>query len=86
VAGKRSTCFPVVSMRGATFDPELEEQIGEAVAEEVIDAGANLFGGVCVNVPYHPGWGRAQESYGEDSFLLGEMGHCIDKRYTEKGE
>lgn len=82
---EKSTCFPVVSMRGATFDPELEEQIGEAVAEEVIDAGANLFGGVCVNVPYHPGWGRAQESYGEDSFLLGEMGTALIRGIQKKG-
>lgn len=82
---EKSTCFPVVSMRGATFDPELEEQIGEAIAEEVIDAGANLFGGVCVNLPYHPGWGRAQESYGEDSFLLGEMGTALIKGIQKKG-
>lgn len=81
----KSTCFPVVSMRGATFDPELEEQIGEAIAEEVIDAGANLFGGVCVNLPYHPGWGRAQESYGEDTFLLGEMGTALIRGVQKKG-
>lgn len=40
-------------MRGAAFDPELEEEIGRAIAEEVLDVGANFFGGVCVNLPYH---------------------------------
>ena len=67
---EKSTCFPVAAMRGATFNTKLEEQVGEAIAEEAIEAGANLFGGVCVNLPYHPGWGRAQEVYGEDTFLL----------------
>lgn len=81
----KSTCFPVVSMRGATFDPELEEQIGEAIAEEVVDSGANLFGGVCVNLPYHPGWGRAQEAYGEDTFLIGEMGSALIRGVQKKG-
>ncbi len=71
------TCFPVTSMRGASFDRDLEREVGAAIGWEVIHAGGNLFGGVCVNLPYHPGWGRAQESYGEDSFLLGEMGSSL---------
>lgn len=71
------TCFPVASMRGASFDPELERQIGEAMGAEVLIAGGNLFGGVCVNLPYHPGWGRAQETFGEDPFLVGEMGAAL---------
>jgi beta-glucosidase len=36
-----------------------------------------LFGGVCINLPRHPGWGRSQESYGEESFHLGAMGAAL---------
>lgn len=82
---EKATCFPVAVMRGATFHPELEETIGEAIAEEVLDAGANYFGGVCVNLPYHPGWGRAQEVYGEDPQLLGEMGSALVRGVQKKG-
>lgn len=82
---KKSTCFPVASMRGAAFDPELEEEIGRAIAEEVLDVGANFFGGVCVNLPYHPGWGRAQEVYGEDPYLLGRMGSALVRGVQENG-
>lgn len=78
-------CFPVTAMRGATFDPALEEAVGRAIAEEVLDAGGNLFGGVCVNLPVHPGWGRAQESYGEDPCLLGKMGAALVRGVQDRG-
>ena len=73
----RSTCFPVAMLRGASFDTELEVEIGKAIAKEIRAYGGNLFGGVCLNLPYHPGWGRSQETYGEDSFHMGEMGSAI---------
>lgn len=86
VCGRDSyTCFPVTSMRGASFDRDLEREVGEAIGWEVIHAGGNLFGGVCVNLPYHPGWGRTQESYGEDSYLLGEMGSSLVKGVQSTG-
>jgi beta-glucosidase len=61
-----ATTFPVSMARGATFDVDLEERIGEAIGREVRALGGNLFGGVCINLPRHPAWGRAQETYGED--------------------
>jgi beta-glucosidase len=73
----RSTCFPVTMARGASFDRELEERVGEAIAREIRGAGGNLFGGVCINLPYNPGWGRSQETYGEDSMHLGKMGSAL---------
>jgi len=74
-----STCFPVAMARGATFDSELEERIGEAIGIEARIQGANLFGGVCVNLLRHPGWGRAQETYGEDPHHVGEMGAALTR-------
>lgn len=79
------TCFPSVVARGATFNQELEKKIGVAMGEEVLDAGGNFFGGVCVNMPYHPGWGRAQESYGEDGCLLGKMGAALVEGVQSRG-
>ena len=73
----KSTCFPVTVCRGASFDPALEEEIGSAIAKELRAYGANLFGGVCVNLPYHPGWGRSQDVYGEDSFEMGQMASAL---------
>lgn len=70
----RSTCFPVAMARAATWDVPLQERVGSVIGREARSLGANFFGGVCINVPRHPGWGRAQETFGEDPYLLGEMG------------
>ena len=74
-----STCFPVPMARGASFDVELEHRIGDAIGRELRAHGGNLFGGVCINLLRHPAWGRAQETYGEDPFLLGEMGAALTR-------
>lgn len=74
-----STCYPVSMLRGASFDIELEERIGQAIGEEVRAFGGNTFAGVCINLPYNPGWGRSQETYGEDSFHIGHMGAALTK-------
>ncbi len=73
----QATAFPVPMARAATFDPDLEERVGDAIGVECRALGANLFAGVCVNVLRHPGWGRAQETFGEDPHLLGEMGAAL---------
>jgi beta-glucosidase len=74
VVCEKSTCFPVTMARGATFDPELEEEIGKAIGREIRAYDGNYYGGVCINLPYNPGWGRSQEVYGEDDFHLSTMG------------
>ncbi|HEY4947656.1 MAG TPA: hypothetical protein VII19_07135, partial [Acidimicrobiales bacterium] len=46
----QATCFPVSMARGATWDVDLEERIGDAIGQEVRAVGGDLFGGVCINV------------------------------------
>ncbi len=72
-----ATCFPVAMLRGASWDPALEQRIGVAIGAEVRATGANYFAGLCVNLLRHPAWGRAQETYGEDSHHLGAMGVAL---------
>jgi len=69
-----ATAFPVGMARGATWDPELERRVGEAIAAEAQTAGANMLLAPTINVLRHPRWGRAQETYGEDPWHLGELG------------
>lgn len=84
VMGK-CTCFPVSMLRGATFDENIEYEIGQVMAKEASAFGANLYAGVCINLLRNPKWGRAQETYGEDPFLLGKMGVALTKAMQENG-
>lgn len=84
VIGK-STCFPVSMLRGAAFDDALEYRVGEVFAKEAIAGGANYFAGICINLLRNPLWGRAQETYGEDPYLLGRMGAALTKAVQDKG-
>jgi len=74
-----ATCFPVTMARAATWDPALEERVGEAIGCELRALGANLTGAVCVNLLRHPAWGRAQETYGEDPHHVGELGAALTR-------
>ena len=74
-----ATTFPVPIARGASWNPELEERIGEAIALEARSFGANWVAAVCINLLRHPGWGRAQETYGEDPVHVGSMGAAMTR-------
>ncbi len=69
-----ATSFPVPMARGATFDLDLEYRIGVAMGDETVASGNTLMLAPAINILRHPAWGRAQEIYGEDPFLLGRLG------------
>lgn len=68
------TTFPVGMARGASWDIDLEERINEVIAIEMRANKVNYAATPCINLLRHPGWGRAQETYGEDPWHLGEFG------------
>jgi beta-glucosidase len=72
-----STAFPVAETRAAAFDMDLEEQIGEAIGDETVASGNTMLLAPVINILRHPAWGRAQETYGEDSFVLGRLGSAF---------
>jgi len=69
-----ATCFPVPVARAATWDPEIERRVGTAIAAETRGLGHNCLLAPTINTLRHPGWGRGQETYGEDPWFLGVMG------------
>jgi beta-glucosidase len=72
-----TTVFPVSAARGATWNAELERRVGKAMADEMRYLGRHVLLAPTINQVMHPRWGRAQETYGEDSFLLGAMGSAF---------
>jgi beta-glucosidase len=74
-----ATTFPVAVARAATWDLDLEQRVGEAMGAEVLGVGYNVLLAPTINVLRHPGWGRAQEAYGEDPWLTGMLGIAATK-------
>ncbi len=72
-----STVFPVSMARGASFDLDLEYAIGEAIGDEMQAASQTVLLAPCMNILRNPLWGRAQETYGEDSFHVGRMASAM---------
>ena len=69
-----STTFAVAEARAASFDLDLEFRVGQVMAAEMKAFRYDVMLGPTINVLRHPGWGRAQETYGEDPVLVGRMG------------
>jgi beta-glucosidase len=81
----RSTAFPVSMARAATWDTELERRVGDVIGKEARAQGANYWGGLCINLVRHPSMGRAEESYGEDPWLMGEMAVAVLEGVQQHG-
>lgn len=72
-----ATAFPVPVARAASFDVDLEQRIGNAIGEQMLAFKYDLMLAPTVNTLRHPGWGRSQETYGEDTVVLGNMGAAL---------
>ena len=59
---------------GATFDPDLVQKLFEMTAEETRTRGAHQALTPVVDVAREPRWGRVEETYGEDPYLVSRMG------------
>ena len=89
----RATVFPQAIGLGATFDPELLQNVGDAIADEARAINNHLrasgkkqvlyqgltFWSPNVNIFRDPRWGRGQETYGEDPYLTGTLGAAFVK-------
>jgi beta-glucosidase len=71
--GETSICFPVGVAMGATWNPELIEQVGAALAAEVHVKGAHVLLAPTVNIHRTPIAGRNFECFAEDPYLSGTI-------------
>jgi beta-glucosidase len=69
----QATAFPAAVGLAATWNTQLVEKIGAAIAMEAKSKGLNYLLGPCVNIHRHPLGGRNFESYGEDPFLASRL-------------
>ncbi|MGE5054341.1 MAG: glycoside hydrolase family 3 N-terminal domain-containing protein [Acidobacteriota bacterium] len=69
-----STSFPQVLGLASTWDPELVKQAFTAAADEMASSGTNQAFTPVLDLGRDPRWGRTEETYGEDPYLVSRMG------------
>lgn len=74
-----STAFPSGVNRGASFDAELEEQIGEIVSRQEAACGISQVLAPVLDIARDPRMGRHAEPYGEDPTLAAVMGTAFTR-------
>ncbi len=74
-----ATSFPTGISMASSWDPELIERVGKALADETRAMGCDILLGPCVNIIRHPLAGRNFESYSEDPYLAGRIGVAFVK-------
>ncbi len=73
-AAPGGTSFPQPIGLAATFDPDLVESLFTMTAAEARSRGTHQALTPVVDVARDPRWGRVEETYGEDPYLVSRMG------------
>ena len=68
------TIFPQAIAQGSTFNPDLVEDMAEAIGREAHVIGIRQLQCPVLDIARELRWGRVEETFGEDPFLIGEMG------------
>ncbi|MFI9833813.1 glycoside hydrolase family 3 N-terminal domain-containing protein [Streptomyces sp. NPDC051913] len=71
-----ATIYPTSLGMAATFDPALVRRVGAAIGTDMAAAGVHQGLSPVVDVVRDYRWGRCEETYGEDPYLVGEMGEA----------
>ena len=68
-----ATIYPTSLGMAATFDPELIGRVGRAIGADMAEAGVHQGLAPVVDVIRDYRWGRCEETFGEDPYLVGEI-------------
>ena len=76
-----ATIFPVQLAMAASWDAELIERAARATAVEVSATGIHWVFSPVLCIARDLRWGRVNETFGEDPFLIGELGAAMIRGY-----
>lgn len=74
LAARDATSFPIPIGLASTWNPDLVRDANALIAREVRARGVHQVLSPVVDVARDPRWGRIEETFGEDPFLVGELG------------
>jgi beta-glucosidase len=73
-AARDATSFPQAIALASSWDPELLTRVFTVAGREIRARGAQMVLAPVVDVARDPRWGRIEETYGEDPYLVGQLG------------
>ena len=68
-----ATTYPDAIAQAATWDPDLVEEMGREIGLQMVSLGVRQALSPLADVARDPRWGRVDETYGEEPFLVGSM-------------
>lgn len=68
------TVFPTSLGLSATWNPDLIEQMGTAIAKEIRSRGSHIGYGPVLDLARELRWSRVEETFGEDAYLTSRFG------------
>jgi beta-glucosidase len=71
---RESVCFPQSIGQAATWEPDLVHAMASRLGRELRAAGAHQGLAPILDITRDPRWGRIEETYGEDPYLVAELG------------
>lgn len=71
---RNATCFPQIIGLASAWEPELVEAMARVVRTQMRAAGAQQGLSPVLDVTRDPRWGRTEETFGEDPYLVSQMG------------
>jgi beta-glucosidase len=68
------TVFPAPINLAATWNPDIAQRTGAAIAAEARATGVDMILAPVLDLAREPRWGRVEEDFGEDPYLTGRLG------------
>eukprot|EP00903_Cladosiphon_okamuranus_P003375 g3373.t1 len=81
-----ATAFPQSIALASTFDPELLERVYSITAREIRVRGVHHVLSPVVDVALDPRWGRIEETFGEDPYLVSRLGVAAIRGFQGAGD
>ncbi|MFX1521849.1 MAG: glycoside hydrolase family 3 protein, partial [Promethearchaeota archaeon] len=76
---RNATIFPQIIGVASTWDPDLVELMTKKIKDQMRIVGAHQGLSPVLDIARDPRWGRTEETFGEDPYLVSCMGHAYVK-------
>jgi beta-glucosidase len=76
---RQGTVFPQAIGLAATWDPDLVWKMTDIIRQEMVAAGARQALAPVLDITRDPRWGRTEETFGEDPYLVSAIGKAYVK-------